>query len=95
MFTRGAFTSAAHVSKKGKLLCNKNEAQYTIIVLKRQIFLNFNCIANNKIYKKFHPNDDKFHIKKCKEKSDLYQHFICFFQKKLYDYIYQKIKCRM
>ena len=31
----------------------------------------------------------KFHIKKCKEKSDFYKHFICFFSKKLYDYIYQ------
>ena len=31
---------------------------------------------------------DKFHTLKCKEKTDLYSYFICFFQKKLYDYIY-------
>lgn len=40
----------------------------------------------NKIYEKIIPENNIFCIKKCKEKSDFYKHFICFFSKKLCEY---------
>lgn len=63
--------------------------QYITIVTNIQIFFHLNCIAKSttKNHKNNYPNHDKFQSIKCKEKSDLHKHFICFFLKKLYDYI--------
>ena len=36
----------------------------------------------------FMNNDNRINTLKCKEKSDYHKYFICFFPKKLYDYIY-------
>ena len=43
-----------------------------------------------KIYKQIQQKNTKFHNIKCKEKSEYSNIFICFFLKKLWDYIYKK-----